>query len=105
MKSFLISLLISTLFATGVHADTDTGNTKFVVAMLADVPILGDICSIPPERQAAANAMLDGIIKVHPDFAYIIDEVQAERLAIPLTQKQQTTYCPILVRFVDSVLH
>lgn len=105
MKSFLISLLISTSFATGVHADTDMGRIKFTVAMLADVPILGDTCSVPAEKKAAASAMLDGIIEVHPDFAYIIDEVQAERLARPLTQKQETTYCPVLIRFLDSVLH
>jgi hypothetical protein len=104
MKSFLMSLLISTSFATGVQADTDTGNIKFTVAMLADVPVLGDTCSIPAEKQAAAGAMLDGIIEAHPDLAYIVDEVQAERLAKPLTQKQKTTYCPVLLRFLEEVL-
>lgn len=103
MKSFLIPLLVSTSFATGAHAET-TGNIKFTVAMLADVPILGDICSIPAEKRAAAGAMLDGIIKVHPDFAYIIDEVRAERLASPLTPKQKITYCPVLLSFLDRVL-
>jgi hypothetical protein len=105
MKSFLISLVISTSFATAAHADTDMGSIKFTVAMLADVPILGDTCGVPPEKKAAASAMLDGIIEAHPDFAYIIGEVQAERLARPLTQEQETTYCPVLIRFLDSVLH
>jgi hypothetical protein len=104
MKSFLVALLISTSFATGVHADTDAGNIKFTVAMLADVPLLGDTCGIPAEKQAAASAMLDGIVEAHPDLAFIIDEVEAERLAKPLTQKQQTTYCPVLIRFLDDVL-
>ena len=104
MKSFLISLLIATSFATWAHADTE-GRIKFTVAMLADVPVLGDTCSIPAEKRAAAAAMLDGIIEAHPDFAYIVDEVRAERSARPLTPKQKTTYCPVLMGFLDRVLH
>jgi hypothetical protein len=48
--------------------------------------------------------MLDGIIEEHPDLAYIVDDVKAERLARPLTQEQQTRYCPVLMRFLDKFL-
>jgi hypothetical protein len=105
MKSFLLSLLIATSFATGSHADTDAGRIKFIVAMLADVPILADTCSIPAEKQAAAGAMLDSIIEAYPEFTSIIEEVQAERLARPPTPEQVTNYCPVLIRFLDKVLH
>jgi hypothetical protein len=105
MKSLLISLVIATALATGSHADTDPGRIKFIVAMLADVPILANTCSIPVEKQAAAVAMLDAIIEAYPEFTSIVDEVRAERLARPLTPEQVTTYCPVLIRFLDKVLH
>ena len=107
MKALLmLSLLVSTSLATGVvHAESETGEIKFTVAMLADVPILRDTCSIPAETIGEASAMLEGILKAHPEFAYIVDEVQAERLVRPLTEKQKITYCPVLIRFLDKVLN